>query len=131
MGWKIYSWILTACLAFAYYDIFSKTAKIQDLLDIPISLVALVGLFGYAYKKKIGNRQFWKFWLLLLIPWDILYNFFLANYPDVPKILVAIGIVLFLPEYIALYRYSSTRQMQWNQEQRSNQEDAPGQTPAR
>lgn len=112
MAWKIYTWILAACLAVAYYDIFSETAKIPDFLDIPISLVALVGLFGYAYNKKIGKRRFWQFWLLLLIPWDILYNFFLAKHPDVPKILVVVGIVLFLPEYIALYRYSFTRRVQ-------------------
>lgn len=125
MGWKIYSWILAGCLAIAYYDIFSESAKIQDILDIPVSLVALVGLFGYAYKKKIGKRKFWQFWLLLLITWDILYNFFLKKYPDIPAGWLAAGYLLFLPEYIALYKYSFTQRFQWNQELTSNQEDTP------
>lgn len=125
MGWKIYSWILVGCLAIAYYDIFSEAAKIQDILDIPISLVALVGLFGYAYKKKIGKKQFWQFWLLLLIAWDILYNFFLKRYPDISSSLVAVGFLIFIPEYIALYKYSFTQRFQWNQELASNKGDTP------
>ncbi len=106
MGWKIYSWVLAAILGLAYFTILLGTVTAPKIIDIPISLVALVGLFGYAYKKKIGTKLFWQIWLILLILWDILYNFFLMRYPDIPNGLVAAGILIFLPEYIALYNYS-------------------------
>lgn len=115
MAWKIYSWVLAAILALAYSTILTETITAPKFIDIPISLVALVGLFGFAYKKKIGKRRFWQVWFTLLILWDILYNFFLTKYPDVPSVLVATGIIIFLPEYIALYKYSFTQRFQWDQ----------------
>ncbi len=58
MAWKIYFWLLIMLLGYSYYELFGGDTQFYDYFDLPISLIAIFGLFGYAYKKKIFNEIF-------------------------------------------------------------------------
>ena len=82
--------------------------KIAHYFDLPISIVALVGLYGYAFRKRIGHPNLWKVWLVVIVLWDMFYNLFLSGWthlelPDMVAFLLAYGILF--PEYFALYMY--------------------------
>ncbi len=106
MGWKIYFWLLSLLLFAAYVIIAIDGLTVFDVMDIPISIIALIGLYGFAFKKKIFVKEFWKLWAFVIVLWDISYNFFLATYPDVSKFETAMVLLILLPEYVALSLYA-------------------------
>lgn len=114
MVWKIYFWLLSVLIVLAYALIFSVSPSISDLLDVIISLVALTGLYCYAYKYKLLSAKFWRTWLCVILVWDVIYNIFLTHYLGVAQQLtvgasestlleILFGYLFFVPEYIALY----------------------------
>jgi hypothetical protein len=122
MGWKIYFWVILALLV-AAYAIDPTYFNFFDYLDIPVSFISVAGLFGYAYKKRIVHYDFWKIWLIVLIGWDIVYNYFLAGWikiEEAPMSSVLIdnmwGLSIFIPEYIALYLYGFRSKRLWEGE---------------
>ena len=56
MLWKIYAWFLAIVIAAAYGIVIWEGLGVRDAIDIPISLVALIGVFGYAYKKRYSLK---------------------------------------------------------------------------
>ena len=115
MGWKIYFYCLTLLLVSLYVLTFtyllpdtSAAMKIALYVDLPISIVALVGLYGYAFRKRIGHPNFWKVWLVVVVLWDMFYNLVLSGWThlelqDMIAFLLAYGILF--PEYFAIYMY--------------------------
>ena len=114
MGWKIYFWVFLLILLIGYAVIFLGSPSIWDFLDVIISLIAISGLFSYAYQKKILSCNFWKAWLFVIFFWDIIYNLLLSQIFglaqnisfDIEKLSIMemiISWVLIIPEYIALY----------------------------
>ena len=106
MAWKIYSWIFTGILTLTYATMPPELATPREMIDIPVSVVSLIGLFGFAFKIRIGTTTFWQFWLFTTISWDLVYNFLLTPHSAVSAHKIAIGAIIFVPEYIALYKYS-------------------------
>lgn len=123
MGWKIYFCSLTLLLAALYVLSFtyflpnaSPSMKIAHYLDLPISVIALVGLYGYAFRKRIVHPNFWKVWLVVIVLWDMFYNLVLSGWthlelPDMAVFFLAYGILL--PEYFALYMYGFRSEELW------------------
>ena len=108
MFWKIYSWVFTLLVIAAYAS--EGFSSLWDIVDLPISMCGLVGLFSYAYKKHVFNKIFWKSFLPICVIWDLTYNFVLSTeHIEGPTeyIFVLIGLIMFVvPLYIALYRYA-------------------------
>ena len=111
MFWKIYFWIFTVLLIVGYTV--EALTSYWDIINLPISICALVGLFSYAYKKKTFSKKFWKpFWPTLII-WDLIYTFAIyPKYSEEPTEITytfigyAFGYAFLLPMYIAVYRYA-------------------------
>jgi len=106
VAWKIYSWIFTGILTLTYATMPHEVVSSRELIDIPISVVSLIGLFGFAFKIRIGAQTFWQFWLFTAVSWDLIYNFFLTPHSGVSMLKVLIGAAIFVPQYVALYKYS-------------------------
>jgi hypothetical protein len=75
----------------------------------------LVGIFGYAFRKRIFSPITWKLFFLLIIIWDIPASYLLTSEClDVPArdywitfwTNFIIGWVLWIPYYIALFLYA-------------------------
>jgi len=106
MVWKVYSWMFTGILTLSYASMPPEAVSSRELIDIPISVISLIGLFGFAFKLRIGAPTFWQFWLFTAISWDLIYNFLLTAHVALTLPKLAIGALIFFPEYVALYKYS-------------------------
>jgi hypothetical protein len=131
IGWKIYFIILSFLLLIAYFDIISKGSTFFDYLDIIISLIALLGLFGYSFRKQIFEMRLWQTWLFVIVNWDILYNLVLTHTLGVAQNNIKLGFIeyiisvfMVLPEYIALYLYGFKSSDLWKDHNISSQSDA-------
>ncbi|MGZ4851006.1 MAG: hypothetical protein ACXV2C_06475, partial [Candidatus Bathyarchaeia archaeon] len=98
----------------AYAMILGASPAVWDILDLIFSFIALTGVFAYGYKKKLLSAKFWKYWLVAIILWDVIYNVILTNYLGLaqqidtgngvsPLVETLSGWILVIPEYIALY----------------------------
>lgn len=69
MWWKIYFWVILIT-TFVIYSYITSTGspKIGDLLGLIISIISIIGLYSYVYKKVIFSAIFWKnfFWVFIL-----------------------------------------------------------------
>lgn len=106
MFWKIYFWFFIVILVLGYST--EGIGGIWGIIDLLISIVALAGLFLYAYKKSFLNSAFWKAYLPLFIIWDFTYNLIIE--PSVSgttfEPIALVGFLFLVPIYIALYLYA-------------------------
>jgi hypothetical protein len=132
-GWKIYFFILSFLLLIAYFDIFRTGATLFDFVDVIISLIALLGLFGYSFQRKIYEKKLWQIWLFVIIIWDVIYNLLLTHTLGVAQnsIKLSLGGYIFnmltlLPEYFALYFYGYQSSDLWNDHNNAIHSDGQG-----
>lgn len=106
MGGKIYFFLFVLAHAALFgSDFTARIASPMHLLDLALTTVTSIGIFGYAFEKRIGHPHFWKVWLFVQAPWDI-YTNFLTGYIFPPHIPLLILLILFLtPGYIMILRY--------------------------
>lgn len=106
MFWKIYFWFFCVIVVLGYST--EGFGGIWGVVDLLISVGSLVGLFLYAYKKKLFNATFWKAYLPIFIVWDFSYNLLIAPKISGEKFEATtwIGFLFGIPIYIALYLYA-------------------------
>ncbi len=124
LAYKIYFWVLTVSALPLYFFIpENELSKINILIDFFASIISLIGLFGYVYKKPIFRSVIWKVWFIICIGWQ-LYYFTLTDIPDnseipiVGKIIFMIIFIAFMfPFYLALYLYGYKSDQLWESAQ--------------
>jgi len=133
IGWKIYFFILSFLLLIAYFDIFRSGATLFDFVDVIISLIALLGLFGYSFQRKIYNVRLWRTWLFVIVIWDVVYNLLLTHTVGVAQIQIKLSLVeymltmlIILPEYIALFLYGYKSPNFWKAHNNAIHSDGQG-----
>lgn len=110
---KIYFFLLLGFLgAFFVPSILEyESTTLIDYIEYFFEFVFLLGVFGYAFEKKIFVNKLWQIFLPLVIAWNI---FFLIHITDLNLIAHStfnffgfslIYFILLLPGYIALYLY--------------------------
>ncbi len=114
--WKVYFWLLVvASLIGLPAFVFLGTIQAIDLVDLPLSLVSLVGLFAYAHRRSLGTQRFWRFWMPAVLLWDIaVLTYFVPQglayaLPDSEPTTLAENVFSFalaVPLYAALYLYA-------------------------
>jgi hypothetical protein len=132
MGWKIYFVVFAIILLrFFLYIPFSHNS-VYDLIDVPISIITLVGLYGYSFKKRILLRRFWAYWLFITVVWRFSYTFFFSltfiytHFFDIRAFFVffvffLIPIIIRIPLYIALYLYAFRSKDLWDRDKSLDQ----------
>jgi len=123
--WKIYFFIslITLLVSPFYYVLEPSTFKIKDAIDYIVWSIGLLGLFGFAYQRRIINVLFWKVWFFILVVWDT--SFTINSFFEEPvkfdglSIFIAamIFIVLILPQYFAIYLFGFKSAQIWNRNQ--------------
>jgi hypothetical protein len=124
IGWKVYFVVFSIVLLFAYYDSISSGITIYDFADIVISLIALIGFFGYSFNKPIHKQKLWRIWLFVILIWDLFYNLYLTAILGVAQGVAQggesftitealISLILIFPEYVALYLYGYKSTALW------------------
>jgi hypothetical protein len=118
MVWKIYFWVLTVLLVVLYVlTLSSSDVAVYYYLDVPVSVLGLVGLYGYAFKKRLVHANFWKVWFIIVVLWDIFFNLVLPARALIEMqdiiVLVICGAII-IPEYVALYLYGFRSRALWS-----------------
>ena len=106
------AYLLLIVLLFGYAEITSDDIRgFVNYIDDIFWIMTLLGIFGYAFDKKIFAQKFWQFFLLFIIPWDLFFlahEFDLVLKMDQPfklSIFILIYLAILTPGYIALYLY--------------------------
>ena len=118
--WKIYAYaILALQVVGLYFGLFK--IDLTRALDYGATLMGMVGLLGYAYRRPFLRRWFWKSWSILLPLWDTLMG--AVVYPSQeprsePGLVLGyfVLMLLFVPEYVALVRYAYRSPEIWSKE---------------
>ncbi len=123
--WKVYFWFLFAVLLLGYPILFSEgSPQVLDIVDIVPTITGLVGLFAFAYTRKVGQRQFWSLFLPLIIVYDLVLDFILepmglvyqfARQEPTTATDLVLAYLFALPEYVALYLYAYRSPAVWGE----------------
>src|SRR6267142_1575095 len=115
MFWKYYSRLLAGVFLVATVIVglrFRSVVRPWDLVDWVVTLLSLIGLFGYVWKQRILSRAFWAAFVPISVVWSFLYEGVFHNPAISPgnaatrmPELIVVGVFLF-PLYFALFRYA-------------------------
>jgi len=115
MFWKIYAWfyLLVGILA-TITSLDGKNSLVTAVPDIALSFLATIVIFCFAFGKKIGSLTFWKVFAVCFIGYDLVFNLYLdpqTRHISITQssnlLVLGIGLVLFIPSYIAVVMYST------------------------
>lgn len=115
MGWKIYGFLMVVLLVPTWFLILSGSPAVVDYVDVPVSVVAWLGFFSFAYRRPLFTARFWQVWFVVIVLWDIVYNLYFHLHLGIGQQLgewdsgsvydALLTILLLVPLYAALYRY--------------------------
>jgi hypothetical protein len=127
MGWRIYLILIIIIVLWDSVALYTDSLLItvNDYLNIVASLVSITGLFGYAFKKRIFRQDFWVYWFLVLVFWDLIYNLSLSYIINTPEYLdglhnlyffwvtILLPIIIRIPLYISIFLYGYRSKLIW------------------
>ena len=130
--WKIYFVLLICLIVWGTNEsLIDENSGLIEIIEIPMVLIATIGLFGYVFSKRIYKQSFWFtfFWVYLIFS---LVSPFLSEIefstPDDPELSAAenkfintfsmilafvLIIPLILPSYIGLLLYALPSNKLW------------------
>jgi hypothetical protein len=108
--WNIYAWPITLLLAYVVVEGLPKDDLLSGL-DTVVSIPSLVALHLYIWDKNAFSQKFWKPYSFVFLAWELIYNLFIqpmdSGKPFQPAFLIVP--VIFLPLYVALFKYAFRR----------------------
>jgi hypothetical protein len=121
MAFKAYFWFFLTLLVLTHAQVFAGKIAPYDMMDLPFSLMALAGLFGYAYRRRIAHPRFWMIYFFVQIGWDLFYisskPFALPDSGSLTEFNISLffSCLLVAPFYMGLYNYAFRSTGLWNQ----------------
>jgi len=117
--WKVYFVIILLISILSY--IWQGLERVYEFIDVVIFAIALTGLYGYAWGKNIFSQGYWKIFFFIMILWNIYYHYFIPPPSKVaeslngqsPQSAATIGLIMFIPLFIAIYSYGYRRDDLW------------------
>ena len=124
-GWKIFFWFCCSVQVLAMVSIFffvESPPTIDMVGDTAVYAFVLIGLFSFAYNKRVVTPAFWRVVILIAIAWDC-YNFVdnilneaYAGLDVYLKLAIIIPQIIFsFLQYFALYQYAFRSKEIWNE----------------
>jgi len=115
-GWKVYACGVGVIQIVGLFFALPKSG-ITEGLDYAVTAVGMLGLFGYAFRRRCLRRRIWTFWCVFFPLWDGVMGAWV--YPkqtgtDFQKGYF-LAMLLFLPQYLALIRYAFSSGELWTQ----------------
>lgn len=120
MAWKIYLFFYLALGVWSYSAGWGERWIVYDFVDVPVQIILLAGVYGYAFKTIIGSAGFWRKWLPFVVVWDLVGLLIHYEPAQDSEAAVLMGIVIYLvyliiiPAYCALYFYGHKSEQLWN-----------------
>ena len=120
--WKIYFFIFVGLTSLEFISESIETT-IWDIVNIPIMIMATIGLYGYVFSKNFYKQYFWLCFFVFLIIWDAVY-FIVVGIPQDPELTemenkyidlfaIALNYILVTPAYIGLLFYGLPSNKLW------------------
>lgn len=117
--WRIYFYIFLGLTLFYMYillfdnnEIFDglyKSEVFYEIFEFVLFLVSFIGLYGFVYRKRIFYKDFWIFIFILSII-DVIGSLLIE-----PQEIDTWIYILFIPFYIALYKYAFKMNDLWSE----------------
>ena len=120
--WKIYFFIFVGLTSLEFISESIETT-IWDIVNIPIMIIAIIGLYGYVFSKNFYKQYFWLCFFVFLIIWDAMY-FIVVGIPPDPELTemenkyidlfaIILTYILMTPAYIGLLLYGLPSNKLW------------------
>tara|TARA_B100000809_G_C14870169_1_gene435237 strand:+ start:161 stop:613 length:453 start_codon:yes stop_codon:yes gene_type:complete len=120
--WKIYFFIFVGLTSLEFISESIETT-IWDIVNIPIMIMATIGLYGYVFSKNFYKQYFWLCFFVFLIIWDAMY-FIVVGIPPDPELTemenkyidlfaIILTYILVTPAYIGLLFYGLPSNKLW------------------
>ncbi|MFC1824287.1 hypothetical protein ACFL9T_16375 [Thermodesulfobacteriota bacterium] len=118
--WKIYFWIAAVLIGLSLLASFFFTVSAYEVIDLAVSVIGVIGLFGLAYSKRMLSVDFWKFFFYIAFLETIIYTFVLPYFnvplygePSSINVYAFIEIAFGIPFLLGLYVYAFRRDVLW------------------
>ena len=106
VGWKVYALAIAVLQVIGFlFDL--RKINIAEVLDDLVTIVGMVGLIGYAFRRHIGGRRIWMLWAVLFPVSNAMIGLWV--YPHTGTgghVGYFTAMLLFFPQYLAVYRYA-------------------------
>lgn len=110
--WRVYvvflSW-MTLNVYMATGLRYTGLPHVFDYLDMAETVLEFMGVYGFVFRFRTFSQTFWKITTPILIAWDVILGF--TQPANVSQ--AAVGILLALPLYLALYFYAYKSKAFW------------------
>ncbi len=113
IGWKVYAYIV---VVLQILGIFShlRRGNLAEMLDDCVTIVGLMALFGYAYRRPIWKRRIWMLWAVLFPVSNGMIGLWVYPRAEIAgPIRYFITLIAFSPQYLAVIRYAYTSREVW------------------
>ena len=124
--WTVYFWIsallvVGSAIARVYLYFTREIVTVYDLIESLVSVIAIVGLFGFAYQTPLATPAFWKVvWFFLVLTW--IGSFFAAKNVEMIEsvglakgsAIIALVSILGVPTLVGLFFYSFRSAILWD-----------------
>ena len=118
--WKLYFFLITILTAMGMAIFFAEPeVGIAEYLYLPIWIIGTVGFFGFVFIKPVHKPEFWLKLFFFYVAYTIIYYFItdIDQQMDMSDmeyyISTAIGWIISIPAYYALYAYSNPSYPAW------------------
>ena len=119
--WKSYFWLTVVFAVLGLVGMSSlESSTVFDYIDFVISLTAVVGTYGFAYYKRVGNMVFWRYFFYVALLESVFFSAVLPamgvkRYGEAPTFgaLYLFEIAYAILLLTAIYQYAYRRPFIW------------------
>ena len=117
----LYLPLLGVFLCASVISILGESPTVFDVLNVPMAITALVGVFGFVFRMRIFRLGFWQVFMPALLAWETTYNLVLAWQMDLALRLLGedlwaylvVRLAFLAPMYLVLFLYAYRSQSIW------------------
>lgn len=123
--WKIFVWLILFLELFSDLETFvlsDDAVTILNIIGLPVYLITLLGLFGFAYSKTYLNPLFWKIFFPIVLVMDgisIKQELIPIFQGEKNQLIISIIVIvtisapIILLQYYAMYQYAFANRKLW------------------
>ena len=120
--WKVFFWVILVLelvsIGFIFID--SEGTVLEIVTELIIYPIIVIGIYGFAYDKRIMFRKLWIFMIPVGLAFDI-YSYYTLDWnfgsPEEMYFTAGLSLVIGIPfmflQYLALYKYGSKSPEIW------------------
>ncbi len=120
--WKLYFCLAAVLTILSLMGMPSlKTFTVFDYVDLILSAIAVVGLYGFAYYQRIGNVVFWRYFFYAALVESVFFSGILPavgakrfGQETTIDVYYLLEIALAVLMLVAIYRYAYKRPFIWS-----------------